>query len=580
MQQASQHEHVLALLGEGVTAWNTWRRQHKGDLPVLDGIELKELDLSGIDFSELSFKNAKIERCQFPSANFISADLSNAVLRENNFSSAKMIAAVLDHSDLSGSCLSKANLLMTSIVGAQLEKIDFRGHDLSSLNFSGASLVGSNLAGQNLSCQDLSGCDLSRADLTLADVANANLNSAILTGANLTGTNLQGASFRATKLDSIDLSGLDLQGSDFEGASLRHCNLQDTNLSNCNLKGCDISGARLWKMQNHDWDISGVKCEYAFWDKEANQKTEYSKREFERMYAKSVVLELNYPHRLTANELTTLPILIEHLEASFWGIELRLKSIVDIAGGSFVSLVVDEAGSYQPSELKAELQLEANRIQAAQLALRYNPSVQFAMKEEIARLKERIWPNLLELAAEHERQQVRNLTVVFMDLKGFTQWSDEELTEKLSLFRGLIKPILNKWRASYPNMEGDSLRATFRNATAGLACACMMRDVLTSAGFELRIGVELGEVSVVYNEVTEQSDLEGRAVSMASRMEASAETGQVLVSERVRHYTHHRGFFTFYAERIKLAKGIGDKNKGDVLTAYSVQLSAPIQSIS
>ena len=108
----------------------------------------------------------------------------------------------------------------------------------------------------------------------------------------------------------------------------------------------------------------------------------------------------------------------------------------------------------------------------------------------------------------------------------------------------------------------------------------MMRDVLIGAGYELRIGVELGEVSVVYNEVTEQSDLEGRAVSMASRMEACAEPGQVLVSERVRHYTHHRGFFSYHAEKIRLVKGIGDKNKGDELTAYSVQLAAPIQSIS
>ena len=34
----------------------------------------------------------------------------------------------------------------------------------------------------------------------------------------------------------------------------------------------------------------------------------------------------------------------------------------------------------------------------------------------------------------------------------------------------------------------------------------MIREVLMAAEFELRIGIDLGQVSIVHNEVTEQSD--------------------------------------------------------------------------
>ena len=176
----------------------------------------------------------------------------------------------------------------------------------------------------------------------------------------------------------------------------------------------------------------------------------------------------------------------------------------------------------------------------------------------------------MELAAEHEQERVRNLTIVFMDLKGFSRWGDEERSEKLSLFRGLLKPILKKWRGSFPNMEGDSLRITFRNASVGLACACMISKVLTAAGFQLRLGVDLGEVAIVHNEVTEQADLEGSAVALAARLEAVAEPGEVLATEMVKHYADQKGIFEFKSRQIKLAKSVGTKNAGDIIECHSI----------
>ncbi len=572
-------ENVLALLSRGSVAWNTWRLKNLSNLPCLDGLELEGMNLQGVDFSEMSMNGVRINRCNLKNAKFISTKLRNSDLRYNDFSAAKFIAAKLDKSDLSGSILTGVNFLTASVIDARLQQIDFRGHDLNSLNLRGTYLAGSNLEGQNLSKHDLTDVNLVGANLKHADLSNANLSNADLTGANLHSAQLRGANFKSANLHKLDLSGKDLEGINFAGAVLTDCNLRAANLKNANLSRADITGSQLWKIQSWGWDISGIKCDRVFWDEQGTEKTYYRKHEFERIYAEAIGIELRYDYRLTANEIATLPILIEHLEASHWGTILRLKSIQDVAGGAVVKLVVEETSNYQPSELRAELQMEANRIQMAQLALRSNQDLQQNLKEEIAVIKERFWPRLLELASEYENEQVRNLTIFFMDLKGFSKWANDELSEKLSLFRGLIKPVLNKWRADHPNMEGDSLRVTFRNATTALSCACMMRGVLTAAGFELRIGVDLGEVSVVHNEVTEQADLEGTAVSMAARLEAVSNTGEVLVTERVRHYTDHKGIFKFTPRKAKLAKSIGDKKEGDIIECYSVDMVKPIMDI-
>jgi class 3 adenylate cyclase len=209
--------------------------------------------------------------------------------------------------------------------------------------------------------------------------------------------------------------------------------------------------------------------------------------------------------------------------------------------------------------------------------LRTNTQLHAQLKEKIGSIREEFWPRLLELAADHEKEQVRNLTILFMDLKGFSKWSEDELSEKLSLFRGLVKPILRKFTAGHPNMEGDSLRVTFTNATAGLSCACMIRNVLRAAGFELRIGMELGEVAVVHNEVTDVPDLEGVAVSMAARMEAAAEPGEVLVSHKIRHYAQRSGLFHFAPRRVPLKKAIGNIEQGDFIECFAVEAAKNVQ---
>lgn len=568
-----------AIIEQGALAWNKWRAANPQVTPVLDGIELTNLVLDGIDFTGLSFKKANITRCSFKSARLISASFRGAILQKNDFTNAKLIAANLQEADLTASVIQGASIFTANTRGACLQKMDFRGHDLGGLNLRDCSLARSNLEGQVLAKLDLSGVDLEDANLKDADLSYAHFNGANLRRADLRGATFASTSFKNAELRGVDLRKADLSGLEFDGADLTGCDLREAKLIGCCLNNANLTGSKLWKIEMKGWKIANIRCDFALWGSTGKSKTEYRSHEFERLYTQSATIELKYPHRLSSQEIATIPILIEHLQATHWGVILRLKTIVEVAGGTLVAFNIEEYGQLNPAKVKEELQKEAERILNAHLVLRTNSKLLIELKEEIGNIKERFWPRLLELAEEHEREQIRMLTVVFMDLKGFSSWGQDELSDKLALFRGLIKPILKKWQAGYPNMEGDSLRVTFRNASAALACACMIQGVLTAAGFEVRVGVELGEIAVVHNEVTELSDLEGIAVSMAARLEAAAEPGQVLASDRVKHYSEHRELFSFEPVKVKLKKSIGDIRKGQLVECYAVKMINPLQDI-
>jgi uncharacterized protein YjbI with pentapeptide repeats/class 3 adenylate cyclase len=543
-------ESLLREIKKGAKSWNSFRKLFPAGQLSLDGIELKNMQLDDYDFSKMSFRNSKISGCSFKGTDFISSNFEHSCLINNDFTNAKLIATQLSDSDLSGSILCNANLLTAVTRGAKLENIDFRGRDISGLILRGVSLAGSNL-------EDLSYSLFSGANLVGVTFEGAQLVGAIFKNANLTGCNL---------------AGQNLAHADFSEANLLDVDLREANLNKTKLIGADLTGSKLWKISTQGWVLTSVMCKYAYWDKSGKEKTHYRSHEFERIFAELITIELRYPYRLVDHELATLPIFIEHLTAVHWGIILRLRSIVDVAGGALVQFVVEEVGTHNPTELKEQLQMEAERIQLAQLVLRSNTELHLQLKEKIAAIREEFWPRLLELAADHETGHVRNLTILFMDLKGFSKWKHDELSEKLSLFRGLLKPILKKWNAGHPNMEGDSLRVTFKNATAGLSCACMLRNVLMAAGFELRIGVDLGEVNLVYNEVTDSPDLEGVAVNMAARLEAAADSGDVLVSHRVHHYAERSGLFKFTAKQVSLKKDIGNMNQGAAIDCFAVEM--------
>ena len=201
-------EHV-ALLKQGVAAWNAWRDENPDIRPDLSGA-----DLSGADLSE--------------------ADLSGADLSGANLSGA----------DLSGANLSGANLIEAN---------------LSEANLSGANLSGANLGGANLSEADLSErpreANLSRrpqrrtsAGRTSSRLA-ANLSGANLSGANLSRANLTGRTSAGRTSAGRTSARRTSAGRTSAGRTSSTATLVDTDLTGADLTGCRIYGVSAWGLK-------------------------------------------------------------------------------------------------------------------------------------------------------------------------------------------------------------------------------------------------------------------------------------------------------------------------------------------
>jgi uncharacterized protein YjbI with pentapeptide repeats len=207
------NEHV-ALLKQGVAAWNAWRHENRTISPNLSGADLTRADLSG--------------------AYLLGADLSRAIL--------------------SGANLSKANLTKANLSRAILSETDLRGANLSDADLRGANLSEANLRRANLSKANLRGADLVEANfwaanLRKADLSQANLIQATLTGGNVRGADLAGARLGQANFDGADLTTANLSKANLAAASLQGAVLVGTDLTGADLTGCRIYGVSAWSLK-------------------------------------------------------------------------------------------------------------------------------------------------------------------------------------------------------------------------------------------------------------------------------------------------------------------------------------------
>lgn len=138
----------LALLQQGVEAWNKWRQANLG---------IEKPDLHG--------------------ANLSGTDLRVADLRET---------------DLHGANLSRTDLRWADLRGSDLRVADLSAANLDEANLSGANLLMANFSMANLGWVDLSGANLSMANLLMADLLMADLHRTILQNTIFSGVNLTG----------------------------------------------------------------------------------------------------------------------------------------------------------------------------------------------------------------------------------------------------------------------------------------------------------------------------------------------------------------------------------------------------
>jgi uncharacterized protein YjbI with pentapeptide repeats len=214
----------LAILKQGVEAWNKWREENPSIEP-----DLRETNIGKTNLSRANLSKAMLRK-----ANLTEADLNGAILGGSYLSGANLCGASLIGADLSGAFLSGASIIGANLSGAflieaYLRGADLRGAFLSVADLKGADLIGADLSGANLSGADLSEADLDRTKLCKANLSKAKLRKANLSGADLSGANLSEADFQKTLFVLTKLNGANLSDCRIFGISAWDLELKEAN---------------------------------------------------------------------------------------------------------------------------------------------------------------------------------------------------------------------------------------------------------------------------------------------------------------------------------------------------------------
>lgn len=124
----------LDILKQGVTIWNTWRKEHPEVQPDLTEADLQNSYLMLVDFSDTNLTGANLIGANLIAANLTLADLSRASLTWANLSVAFLTQANMTEANLAGVNFNRSLLKGASMSQAKLTMTQFGNVDLSSVN--------------------------------------------------------------------------------------------------------------------------------------------------------------------------------------------------------------------------------------------------------------------------------------------------------------------------------------------------------------------------------------------------------------------------------------------------------------
>ena len=125
----------------------------------------------------------------------------------------------------------------------------------------------------------------------------------------------------------------------------------------------------------------------------------------------------------------------------------------------------------------------------------------------------------------------RIVTVLFSDVVKSTERAaelgDASWTELLARHHAIVRKHLEIFKGIEVKTTGDGFLATFESPGQAIQAARAIRDGLGVLGLEIRVGLHTGECEL------SRSDVAGIAVHIASRIQALAEPGEILLSGTV-----------------------------------------------
>lgn len=159
------------------------------------------------------------------------------------------------------------------------------------------------------------------------------------------------------------------------------------------------------------------------------------------------------------------------------------------------------------------------------------------------------------LYLEQTLQGTREASVLFADLQGFTSYSEqtdaEEVQRMVNAYFSRLVPLMQQHGGEVHQLIGDAVMAVFNkngdqpdHARLAARAALAFQDAAAEIASDhpdwprFRVGVNSGDVSagVLGEHGYRKYDVIGDTVNLASRLEAQAPVGEVVVGEGTRHH--------------------------------------------
>jgi class 3 adenylate cyclase len=122
-------------------------------------------------------------------------------------------------------------------------------------------------------------------------------------------------------------------------------------------------------------------------------------------------------------------------------------------------------------------------------------------------------------------------TVLFTDIVGSTEHlaavGDRRWLDLIEVHDRVARSAIERNRGRVIRTTGDGVLATFDGPARAIRCATEIKEAARRVGLEIRAGLHSGEVE------RRGEDVSGIAVHTASRVQAEADAGEVLVSRTV-----------------------------------------------
>lgn len=123
-------------------------------------------------------------------------------------------------------------------------------------------------------------------------------------------------------------------------------------------------------------------------------------------------------------------------------------------------------------------------------------------------------------------------TVMFTDISGSTELATElgdlRWRAARSAHDEVVRREIRRWDGREIDTSGDGFFVAFERPTNGVACGVAISDAVRSVGIDVRIGMHMGEVEAVGDQLV------GIAVHVGARVSSLAVAGEILVTSTLR----------------------------------------------